>query len=471
MKTSKILLSIIVLSTVLTSCFEDRDDNPANTIDINNFVYRGMDSYYLYRDLVDDLIEDKANSSDFQNYLSGFNSPEALFESLIYDRQNVDRFSWIVDDYIALEQQFDGVSKSNGMEFGLQRYTANSDAIFGVVRFILPNTSAESNGLQRGDLFNAVNGTQLTVSNWRSLLGQDNFTLNLAQYNNNGTSTIDDDTIDASSNTIELSAIQYTENSVFKTEILQVEGENVGYLMYNGFTPSFDTALNAAFGEFQANNIQHLVLDLRYNPGGSVNSATLLGSLVTGQFNGEIFAKLQYNSLQQDRNFDYAFISNSNGAILNNLNLNTVYVIATGSSASASEMVINSLSAYIEVITIGTETVGKSQASITLYDSPNFTRAEADPRHTYAMQPLVAITVNKNDAQVPAQGLTPFIEIEEQVNNFGVLGDESEPLLAEALAHIAANNKTFNIAKSRSAQTLFDSNDLVPHAKEMYIER
>ena len=74
-------------------------------------------------------------------------------------------------------------------------------------------------------------------------------------------------------------------------------------------------------------------------------------------------------------------------------------------------MLINSLDAYIEVLHVGTLTVGKSQASITLYDSPNFTRTEADPRHTYAMQPLVAITVNKNDSQVPAQGLTPFIEL------------------------------------------------------------
>ena len=471
MKTYKLLLATTLFSLFFTSCFEDKDDNPINTLEINNFVYRGMDSYYLYRDLVDDLIEDKANSTTFNNYLNGFDSPEALFESLIYDRQNTDKFSWIVDDYIALEQQFDGITKSNGMEFGLERYVPGGNELYGIVRFILPNTSAETNGLQRGDLFNAVNGVQLTVNNWRSLLSQDNLTLNLAEYNNNGTPTIDDDSIDATANTIELSAIQYVENPVFKTEILQVEGENVGYLMYNGFVGNFDSALNTAFAEFKANNVQHLVVDLRYNPGGSVNSATLLGSLITGQFSGQVFAKLNYNSIQQSNNFDYTFVSNSSGDVLNILNLNKVYVIATGASASASEMLINSLDAYIEVLHVGTLTVGKSQASITLYDSPNFTRTEADPRHTYAMQPLVAITVNKNDSQVPAQGLTPFIEIEEQINNFGVLGDENEPLLAEALAHIAATNRMPNIQESKKAVSLFDSNDLLPHSKEMYIER
>ncbi|WP_055448469.1 S41 family peptidase [Lacinutrix mariniflava] len=471
MKTPKIILALLLLSILLTSCFEDLDDKPISTIDINEFVYRGMDAFYLYRDEIPNLVEDKANSSDFNNYLNGFNTPSALFESLIYDRANIDRFSWITDDYIALEQQFDGITKSNGMEFGLQRYTPGGNALYGVVRLVLPNTSAETNGLQRGDLFNAVNGTQLTINNWRTLLAQDNFTLNFAEYNTNGTTGTDDDTIDATTNTTNLSRIQYTENPVFKTEILQVEGENVGYLMYNGFVSNFNSALNAAFGEFQANNVQHLVLDLRYNPGGSVNTATLLGSMVTGNYTGEVFAKLQYNNQQQGNNFNYTFVDSNDGASLNNLNLNTVYVLATGSSASASEMVINSLDAYIEVIQIGTQTVGKSQASITLYDSPDFTRSQADPRHTYAMQPLVAITVNKNDTQVPAEGINPLIEIEEQINNYGILGDVNEPLLAEALAHISATNKVGSTPKGKVSKTVFDSNDLLPHSKEMYIEQ
>ncbi|WP_034059411.1 S41 family peptidase [Lacinutrix jangbogonensis] len=473
MKTPKSLLALLLLSILVTSCFEDKDDNPISTLDINSFVYRGMDSYYLYRDLVPDLIEDKANSSNFDTYLNSFDAPEALFESLIYDRTNTDKFSWIVNDYIALEQQFDGITKSNGMEFGLTRYTPGGNELYGIVRFVLPNTSAETNGLQRGDLFNAVNSTPLTISNWRTLLGQDNLTLNFATYNTNGTPDIDDDTVDATNNTINLSRIQYVENPIFKTEILQVEGENVGYLMYNGFVGNFDSALNAAFGEFQANNVQHLVLDFRYNPGGSVNTATLLGSLVTGQYSGQVYAKLQYNSIQQGNNFNYTFVDNIEGSALNSLNLNKVYVLATGSSASASEMVINSLGAYIDVIQIGTQTVGKSQASITLYDSPNFTRTEANPNHTYAMQPLVAITVNKNDTQVPAAGIIPSmgLEIEEQTNNFGILGNANEPLLAEALAHIAATNRLSHVPVSKAAETVFDSNDLLPHKKEMYIER
>lgn len=465
----KIVL-VLFLSLIFTSCFEDRDDNTISTSEINDFVYRGMDAFYLYRNNVPDLVEDKRNSINYSNYLLSFDAPETLFESLIYDRSTIDKFSWITSDYIALEQQFDGVTKTTGMEYGLVRYTATSDNIFGYVRYILPNTSAQDDNLMRGHLFNAVNDTQLTVDNWRTLLGQDSFTLNLAMYNTNGTTVTDDDSIDATNNTVNLTAVEYVENPIFNTQILQVEGENVGYLMYNGFVGDFDAALNDAFGTFLANNVQHLVLDFRYNPGGSVNSSALLGSLVTGQFNNQVYAKLNFNDIQQNNNVDYSFVNDVNDAALNSLNLNKVYVLATGSSASASEMVINSLNAYIDVVVIGTTTTGKSQASITLYDAPNFNKSEANPTHTYAMQPLVAITVNKNDEQVPTEGIIPDIILAEQINNLGVIGDENEPLLAEALANIAATNRVSIKAKSKKLLSVFDSNDLLPLAKEMYID-
>ena len=66
------------------------------------------------------------------------------------------------------------------------------------------------------------------------------------------------------------------------------------------------------------------------------------------------------------------------------LNLNRVYIIATQSSASASELVINCLDPYIDVIHIGTNTYGKYQASVTLYDAEDFSLEDANPNHTYA---------------------------------------------------------------------------------------
>lgn len=465
MKTHSRILLYLVVTIAFTSCFDDLDDKPIDNTDINDFVYKAMNLYYLYKEDVPALVENKASSANYITYLSQYSQPEELFENLIFNRTTIDRFSWITDDYLALEQQFSGITTTTGMEFGLLRYASGSNAIFGYVRYILPNTSAESSGLQRGDLFNAVNEIPLTVSNYRRLLNEYAFTLNLAEYNDNNTTTPDDDTIDATPNTVNLSSLSYTENPVFKTGILQVEGENVGYLMYNGFVANFDDALKNAFGVFKANTVQHLVIDLRYNSGGSVSSATLLGSLITGNLTGEVFSKLQYNYQLQSNNTSYNFSSQGNS-----LNLNTVYVLTSKSSASASEMVINSLKPYITVMQVGGKTTGKSQASVTLYDSPDFGRTNADPRHTYALQPLVAKTVNVLNEGVPSTGIPPLVEYKEQINNLGVLGSETEPLLAEALNHIANTNRTANTAKSKSFETFGDNNDFVPFSQEMYVD-
>jgi C-terminal processing protease CtpA/Prc len=193
--------------------------------------------------------------------------------------------------------------------------------------------------------------------------------------------------------------------------------------------------------------------------------------MITGQFNGDIFTKLIYNNDLQSNNTTFNFTNRLNdGSTINSLGLNKVYVLTTGRSASASEMVINSLRAHISnVIQIGTLTTGKSQASITVYDSPDFGRDGANPNHTYAMQPLVAIGVNKNDEQVPSSGLVPTIELKENPFNYGVLGNENEPLLAAAIANILGTGRA-SYPILQDIKLIGDSNDFVPFERGMYID-
>ena len=129
----------------------------------------------------------------------------------------------------------------------------------------------------------------------------------------------------------------------------------------------------------------------------------------------------------------------SNGTDFNNLGLTRLYVLTTLSTASASELLINSLSPYIQVIQIGAPTTGKYQASTTLYDSPDFNRSGANPGHTYAIQPLIYKTVNAAGVTDYAEGLMPDIEIFENLRNLGTIGDINEPLLKTALDHITGN--------------------------------
>jgi len=473
---------IAILGFLLVACSgDDRDDNPSslNSDEVKNFIWKGLNLFYLYQAEVSNLADTRfANQTELDVFLNTFASPDDLFESLLYQRQTVDRFSIIVEDFIALEQSFQGVSKSNGMDFRLSFLPNSSTQLFGFVRFALPGSSAENNGIQRGDFFTEVNGTPLTVDNFNNLLfGNDVIVLSMADFvQGNPPSFVKNGTSKT------LTATILTENPIFINKTFDISGHKIGYLMYNGFTSNFDAQLNDVFGTFKTAGITDLVLDLRYNPGGSVATARNLGSMITGQFTGQVFSKQIWNAkIQQIITQDNPsalndnFVNSFNGNTVNSLNLTKVYVITTGSSASASELLINSLSPYIDVVQIGTTTTGKFQASITLYDSDDFGRQGANPNHKYAMQPLVLKLANRDGMTDFSSGLTPDIIQQEFVNDLGVLGDQNEPLLSIAINQITGitppgRANSFDTIGSFQWNYFKDSNDFFPLKKEMYLE-
>ena len=437
----------LILTVLLTfnGCFEDNDDNLIAASEINDFVWKGMNLVYLYKSEIPDLANDRFSSiEEYTNYLNSFSTPESLFESLIFDRQNVDKFSVIIPNYVEFLQQQQGISLNNGADFLFYLEPGSQTNVFGVVRLVFAGSPADQAGLQRGQIFNAVDGIGLTVDNFINLLNQNSYTLNLADYSNNGTPEVEDDAIISNSQIVSLTKINFTRNPVVTTEVINLNGTNVGYLHYTGFNNNFETQLNQAFATFAGANVQQLVVDLRYNPGGVINTAARLGSMITGQFNGQVFSKLFYNEDLQSNNTDFNFTNTiTGGAPINSLNLSKVYVITSGRSASASELLINSLRPYIEVVVVGDVTSGKTQASITIFDSPDLSIDDVNPSHTYAMQPLIAISVNKDEVEVPPTGIVPDISLSEVPNNLGVLGDINEPLLAAALADIEGLGRSF----------------------------
>ncbi len=465
---------LVILLLVLTpSCFnDDRDDNLILASEINDFVWKGMNAVYLYKDNIPDLANNRfSTDQEYADYLNGFSTPEDLFESVIYQRQTVDRFSWIVDDYIALELSLGGTSTTNGLRFYSfsDPGSSNSSDRILVIRQVVPTSTADNAGLIRGQYIIQIDGAEITSENVNELLSPETYTLHFANLNDNGTPETTDDTFTPNGITLNLAKASLTENPVHKTAIIDVEGEKLGYVLYNRFNPDFVTELNNAFGEFASNNVQHLVLDLRYNPGGRVDTETFLASMVTGQFIGQVFTKVIYNNDLQANNTDFDFTNSISGNSINSLGLNKVYVLTTIGSASASEGLINGLSPYIEVVQIGTKTTGKTQASITIYDSPDLVnKNDVNPNHTYAMQPLVANATNVDNQAVPSSGLIPDIEVLENVYNLGIFGDVNEPLLAAAIANITGSGRT----SYPVLQFDIKSNDFLPFEKGggMYID-
>ena len=255
--------------------------------------------------------------------------------------------------------------------------------------------------------------------------------------------------------------------------------------MYNQFSSSFDKELNSAFLNFKNENITDLIVDLRYNGGGSVRTATYLSAMITGQFNGQVFSKQIWNDKVLEDNSPEDFVNRftdqiNNGTVtesINSLNLPRIYFIVTGNSASASELVINCLSAYIDVQLVGTKTVGKQVGSITLYDADNFRKngPNFNTNHTYAMQPIVLEIKNK-DNQNEINGYTPGIELpgielEEDFGNLGVLGERSDPLLDRTIQYIVTGAKgVFDSQKGVNSEEIYNSKLGTPTSNNMYLE-
>lgn len=470
----KIFIVLLAFISLLTISCNSNEEQALQNLEVQDFIWKGLNLFYFWQANVPDLADDRfTDQNELNSFLSAYPNPEDLFDNLLYDTQNTDKFSWIVDDYVALEQQFQGVTKNNGVEFGLVRLSGSND-IFGYVRYILPNSNASDKDIKRGDLFLEVDGQQLTLDNYRNLLFGDNdsYTLGLASISNN--------TISSTGKTVALTKEIYTENPVFITKTFDIAGKKIGYIMYNAFTSDFDSELNDAFGQLKADGVTDLVLDLRYNGGGSVRTSTFLASMITGQFNGQLFTKERWNTKLQEafeNQNPNALVNNfanklSNGTTINSLSLTKLYILISGSSASASELVINGLNPYIDVKLIGTKTVGKYVASVTLYDSENFTRDGANPNHTYAMQPIVLEEINKlgeNDKD----GFDPDILLAEDFENLGTLGDENEPLLKKALDDITGvSTSTFRKKSPFSKlKEISNSKASLPLFNEMYLQK
>ena len=456
---------LLFLFAFVTSC-EDMDDNAVtSSLEIKDFVWKGMNLYYLWQADVPDLGDERfANQTQLNTFLETFENPTTLFNALRVDT-SIDRFSVIYSDYSVLEGVLSGNTLNNGMDYGLRYKSGSTTDIYGWVRYIIPNSDAAAKPIARGNIFYAINGTPLTINNYRTLLANETYTVNFANF--------DGGNITPNGQSVTLTKTALAENPILLNTVFIQNDKKIGYLMYNGFFSSFDNQLNTVFGDFISQGVTHLVLDLRYNSGGSVNTATKLASMITGQFSGQLFARQQWNTKAQAY-----FQANNPGSLenkfiggLNSLNLNKVYVLTTKSSASASELVINCLKPYINVIQIGDVTTGKNVGSITLYDSPTFAKQNVNPNHKYAMQPIVLKIVDKNGFGDYNSGIQPTFLLPENLTNLGVLGNINEPLLNAAINQIIVSGRMMPQVPSVIERDFTDSKVINPLRTEMYIDR
>jgi len=474
----KIYLNIaaifIVVIIAFISCKKNdvtqSTDPVAISQEINSFIWTDMYSYYLWTANVPALNPYSYSSQTaLDNYLNTYTDHSKLFNDLLYQPGVIDKWSWIVSDYTVLDNLFQGITTSMGYEFYLVQYTQTN--VFGAVKYVVKGGPADLAGIKRGDIFTQINGQQLTVTNYKTLLsGATSYSASFAN-NVNGTIT-------PNGKTVTLTAAVVNENPIYFDTVFTYNNYKIGYLVYNGFMNNYSNELNTIIGTFKNQSIDHLILDLRYNPGGSVETSNYLASMIYGSGTGSVFFTNQYNvALQNYLTNTYGpnyFTTNFTDTIgsstettyakINALHLSSLYVITTRNTASASELLINGLKPYINVVQVGDTTDGKYVGSITLMDYDN--QGNLNPNHKWAMQPIVAKFANSAGVTDYAKGLAPNIIAEEDYGNMLPLGNINEALLKATLNAVAGGVK--NSIVYNNLKRVADSKNFIPHAKEMY---
>lgn len=491
---------------------DDSDSGNEEVAAEKEFVWDAMNYWYYWQgdvtELGDNYFEDDV---DFNNYLKQFSNAEELFESL---RHPDDDFSFFIDDYEEYQDEQEGIYAALGINYGFICKTGECAELLGYIRYIIPDSPADEAGLKRLDLFTKVDGNTITQNNYLDLLTNDSSHELLMVH----LERTDDSFEIVEDSTVMVNSEKVVEDPVLRTEVIDTSGVRIGYISYNAFRDNYHSRLNEVFGEFQSQNIDELVLDLRYNGGGSVLTSQLLSSLISGYGSSDKYAELAYNEKRSSRSRDLYFLDEvplkneegeferdsqgnfENSEPINNLSLPSVYVLTSRGTASASEAVINSLNPYMDVTVIGLKTVGKDEGSLTLYDSsaPYLDDSDANPDHKKAIQPIVSKILNSAGVDYPdgfepegydpnanqGSGGCPDDPNDNCVNEITIdnlierpaLGSPDEPLFSRALDIIlgqTAKQKRTTDTRDihlREIEMKNGMQDLRPHGNGMYLE-
>lgn len=422
----------------LTGCSdpEGGGETPHADAAANKWIYENMERVYLYKH-----IYPVANLN--------YNQPcESFFTSILSSDTRNDNDGKVKNGkhvfYSYMERT--GASKtmaavgSNSYGFEYLAYDIKSmnlnhggsivEALARVL-YVMPDSPASKAGLKRGDWIYSYNGTPLTLNNYSDIATGAAVKFAIWESSMVGNSVYFTPKWDVN---VTAAASIGTNPVYIDTVYTSVAPGNIGYLVYNSFSTSPDgggfnsngiyvTALKEAFARFKSKGIDHLVVDLRYNPGGYIECCRLLGSLIIDQrYLGETFVTLKYNGYNS--NATYKFYKA--GDVPQNVDMSKIYVLTTSWTASASELLINTLRPYgIEVVIIGNTTEGKNVGS-TEYNSS---------KHGVKINPIVCQLYNKDDKSDYKTGFAPQYTRDEfhNFNQLLPLGDIAEPLLKTAI--------------------------------------
>jgi carboxyl-terminal processing protease len=205
----------------------------------------------------------------------------------------------------------------------------------------------------------------------------------------------------------------------------------VGYLNMRVFIDTSAPDLLAAFADFKAQGVTDLIVDLRYNGGGLLSIAALMGDLMNAGRTGQVFTYVTFRDSKAAENDTYAIQARSQA-----IAPTRVAFIGTGGTASASEMVINGMQPFLgaNMALVGSNTYGKPVGQIAL-DKP-----ECDDR----LRAIAFKVENANHQGEYFNGLASTVpntcRASDDITH--ALGDPNETMVRTALDFIAGRSCT-----------------------------
>lgn len=408
---------ILLLMVALWSCQEDeevinpvaQDPNLALSAEelLRDTTYHVMQEWYLWNEEMPDV-----NPEDYA-------SAQDLMKALQY---RLDKWSYITE-----KEEYDNYF-SRGEYEGYGYGPAFDEEGNLRIRLVYKDSPFGRTGIERGWIVSKINGLAVTQSTYSNDLIKE------------PTNSFEFINAEGERVTETLTKSKIAINTVLHHEVINVNNSPVGYLAFNGFIETSFDELKPVFEEFQQAGISDLILDLRYNGGGRVNVAEYIaGNLIGSRGTDRTFLQYAYNpGIQQVIDADpeiKASLTTKFETPEFPLDLDRLIVIASGSTASASELLINGLRPFMDVYIVGENTHGKPVGS-----RPFFYGG-------YAISPISFKIVNDAGEGEYFEGFAPDAFVADDLSR--PFGDPEEARLKEALNFIETG--AFNVAGARTA--------------------
>ena len=343
-----IFFAVFIFCFLFVSCGgeEKSDCSPEY---INEVAYSYLKDWYLWYEHLP-----KINPDDYETISD-------MLKDVKYREGEtvIDRFSYAVtkaehDDYYA--------GKRYGL--GLSWKRDEDDSLY--VSMVYPGSPADEAGLKRGQKVLALNDVPVETLDENAAYNRDHKDdagfeektdwNNVYNAENKGEAV--KFLVSEHGEEFETTAYlnDYTSPSVLASKIIEDEDGKIGYFHLKSFIQSSEKELDEVFAGFKKEGVDRIILDLRYNGGGLVKIAEHLVNLILGsKVRKQEIIKIVYNAKHKDQNYSY-----EGKELKNSLeDVKKVAVIVTSATASASEMVINSLKPFVETALFGKTTYGK----------------------------------------------------------------------------------------------------------------